>query len=108
MSFGPIPPSTVLVGPDGRVTRDWWLFLQELYSRVGGASGASTSDLSESLFEDAGTGEVVAQIADVMRVASVQPPYEPVVVDLLLNELNAVRDQLAESLKPTLSIGPSL
>lgn len=52
------PARIPLVDPrTGMVTREWQRYFEGLYSRVGGAHGDGTSDLSEAAFDDAGTEE---------------------------------------------------
>lgn len=58
-----VPPRVAFVDPrTGMITREWFLFLQGLFLRVGGSLGSSTTDLSLSLFEDAGTSEVDSRL----------------------------------------------
>lgn len=52
------PARIPLVDPQtGLITREWQRYFTGLYQRVGGAQGDSTTDLSESAFDDAGTEE---------------------------------------------------
>jgi len=78
-------------------TRPWFLFFQQIFERVGGTLGQSTSDLGASLFEDAGTSETNATIFSVEQSLSQLPPdsiYQ--LVENLTAELAAQRDILAE------------
>lgn len=78
-------------------TRPWLLFFQQIYERVGGATGASSTDLNSSLFEDAGSGETNALLFAAEQALSQQPPDALVaVVESLLAEVSAQRDQIAE------------
>lgn len=83
------PPQTRIFGKAdarGNVTVDiaWFLFMtQGLYDRVGGALGASTTDLEASAFEDAGIEELkigIYRLADQL--------------DSMTTELNEVRERL--------------
>jgi len=57
------PARIPLVDPrTGMVTREWQRYFEGLYSRVGGAHGDGTSDLSEAAFDDAGTEEQEAAL----------------------------------------------
>ena len=86
-------------------TRPWLLFFQQIYERVGGATGASSSDLSTSLFEDAGSGETNALLFSVEQALSQSPQSELLlVVESLASELAAQREQIAELTKELDSI----
>ena len=57
------PARIPLVDPKtGLITREWQRYFAGLYQRVGGAQGDSTTDLSESAFDDAGTEEMEAAL----------------------------------------------
>ena len=79
-------------------TRPWFLFFQQIYERVGGATGASSGDLSASLFEDAGNAETNAMLFSVERSLFQQPPMAAlqVAVETLTAEVASQRDQIAE------------
>lgn len=55
-------------------TRPWFLFLQAVYERIGGAISPSTTDLAEDLFEDAGTSETNAVLFDLEKTVFQDPP----------------------------------
>lgn len=85
----------------GLMAREWYLFFQQIFLRVGGTSGQSNDDLLQGIPEGVGAAEllnlqIVADIA-----ASSQPPAYPsaAAFDDLLGELRAVREQLAETNK---------
>ena len=57
------PARIPLVDPKtGLITREWQQYFTGMYQRVGGAQGDSTTDLSESAFDDAGTEEQEAAL----------------------------------------------
>lgn len=111
-----VPPRVPFTDPEtGVLTRAGNLFLQGIYARVGGATGPSTTDLSASLFEDAGSSETNALLFSAEQAAGqwppgaqsalfeqlpTDPPNEPIPnVDQLQAELAAMRDQIAEIVK---------
>jgi hypothetical protein len=58
-----IPLASVIVGGaqyDAQINPEWLRYMQGLFDRAGGTSGPSTSDLSESAYDDAGTEETKA------------------------------------------------
>lgn len=87
-------------------TRPWFLFFQQLYARVGGPNGASTSDNEASALEDAGSSETQQMIFTARQDAAQQPPIALLLqaVDDLTAELSAQRDQIAELTKELDSI----
>lgn len=95
-----IPPRVPMVDSNGNVTREWYLFLQGVFDRVGGADGVSTSDLSASAFEDAGIEETKAMLFSSTFALSQNPPaqYDQIVADLQA-ELSSQRDLIAELTK---------
>lgn len=93
-----IPPRVLLVTPDGMISREWYLFFQSVFDRIGGSTGSSTNDLSLSLFEDAGTSEtnssIFQAVQDTAQTAAFVP-QEQFDATTLLNTLNALREQVA-------------
>jgi hypothetical protein len=95
-----IPPRVSLVDPrTGLISREWFLFFQGVYERIGGADGSSTSDLSNSLFEDAGSSETNALLFNLADETKQNPPYEAYVVEALTTELNGLRELVSELTK---------
>lgn len=92
-----VPPRGPFVDPaTGTLTRTADLFLRGLYSRAGGASGDSTTDLSASAFDDAGTEEQEAALYALADAAGQHPP--PCVAqaaDDLCAEVAHLREELA-------------
>ena len=93
-----VPPRVQLVDPrTGMISREWYLFFQGVFNRVGGAGGASTLDLEVSLFEDAGTSETNATIFELEQAINQSPLSFPVTAyDTLQAELSELRDTVAE------------
>lgn len=111
-----VPPRVPLTDPlSGFITREWYLFLQGVFIRIGGATGASTSDLSASMFEDAGVEETKATLFRATQDSGQVPPTLPALPvddpllpaafpgiaadDPLLATVLALRDQVAELTK---------
>lgn len=93
-----IPPRVPLIDQrTGLITREWYLFFQGVFDRIGGANGPSTTDLSSSLFEDAGSGETNALLFTAEQAFSQIPPMlDSAPVEILLAELAELRDQVSE------------
>lgn len=109
-----VPPRVAMVDPrTGLISREWYLFFQGVFDRIGGSTGPSTGDNFESLFEDAGNSETNAALFSaeqgLQQLPIVEPPtvdqldraprYEDYTVDVLLAEISGLRDQVAELAK---------
>lgn len=95
-----VPPRVPLADPrTGLISREWYLFFQGVYNRIGGADGPSTTDVSGSLFEDAGSGETNAMLFTLEDEVKQSPSYEQYVVEGLTTELNGLRELVAELIK---------
>jgi hypothetical protein len=109
-----IPPRVQLTDPrTGMISREWYLFFQGVFDRIGGATGASTPDIVASLFEDAGSSETNAMLFEVEQATGqyplpfvqdipqdVSPPYVPLLpIDNITAELSALQDRVAELVK---------
>ena len=97
-----VPPRVPLTDPaTGTITREWYLFLQGVFIRIGGSTGASIPDVAASMFEDAGTGETNALLFNVQQAVNQNPPYPDLqqAVDALENQVAQQRDAIAEVLK---------
>ena len=97
-----VPPRVAFTDPrTGFITREWYLFLQGVFDRIGGSTGESMTDLAVAQFEDAGIEELKASLfASVQDSAQAPPavalmPYE----DLLLMRIDGLQDQIAEMTK---------
>lgn len=103
------PPRVPLVDVrTGQITREWLLFFQGVYARVGGPLGSSTTDLDASAFDDAGTEELEAAVyalADELQQGPprtdapppdpLQPPAAaPPPADEPANDLAALREEV--------------
>lgn len=110
-----VPPRVALVDPrTGMIAREWYLFFQGLFIRVGGADGMGTSELEASLFEDAGSSETNAMLfmleQDTGQVPPAQqstpdptldqsPPRYLDAVDTLTTELSELQARVTELVK---------
>jgi hypothetical protein len=95
-----MPPRVALTDPrTGLISREWYLFFQGVYDRIGGANGASIPDVTASLFEDAGSGETNAMLFTVEDAVKQSPSYEHYVEQTVAAELSGLRDQVAEMAK---------
>jgi hypothetical protein len=96
-----IAPRIAFTDPNtGELTRAGVMFLQQVFDRVGGATGASTTDLAESLFEDAGSGETNATMFAIEQTLSQLPVVQPLTtLDQLQSELNVLRELVIELTK---------
>ena len=102
-----VPPRVPLTDPDtGTITREWYLFLQGVFIRIGGSTGSSIPDVSASMFEDAGTGETNSLLFNFQQASSQNPPYPDLqqAVEALENQVAQQREQLAEFFKELQSI----
>lgn len=119
-----VPPRVPITDPrTGIISREWYLFLQGVFTRIGGPGGNSTTDLSASLFEDAGSSETNATLFGVEQDAGQRPPHthtpESVLgqapaqccgnlPDNVLAELSALRDTVSELSRELDSIKQSI
>jgi hypothetical protein len=92
-----VPPRVAMVDPrTGLITREWYLFLQGLFYRVGGSNGPSTPDISNSLFEDAGSGETNSMLFALEQDYGQRPlPETARSIEDLTAEVSSLREQLA-------------
>lgn len=93
-----VPPRVPLIDSrTGLISREWFLFFQGVFERIGGATGPSTTDISSSLFEDAGSGETNSLLFALDRSLN-QVPVPPAIiaVDQLLAEISEMRDTISE------------
>ncbi|UOF78615.1 hypothetical protein [Bacteriophage sp.] len=95
-----VPPRVAITDPrTGLISREWYLFFQGVFNRIGGATGPSTTDVSSSLFEDAGSGETNAMLFTLENELKQTPQYEQYVSEALTIELNGLRELVAELTK---------
>lgn len=92
-----IPPRVPLLDVrTGLISREWYLFFQGVFDRIGGANGPSVFDLSASLFEDAGSSETNAQLFSVEQALNQLPQQALTPIDVLQAEMSELREQVAE------------
>lgn len=114
-----VPPRVSLVDPKtGMVSREWYLFFQGVFNRVGGASGESTTDIVASLFEDAGSSETNAMVFGLEQVVGqysvptlvdapqdISPAAQQLTqIDNITAELSTLQDRMTELVKELDSI----
>jgi hypothetical protein len=96
------------------ISREWYLFFQGVFNRVGGADGVGTSELEASLFEDAGSSETNAMLFALEQDTGQVPPMQQGTpdsvldqtparyldaVDILTTELSELQARMAELVK---------
>lgn len=93
-----VPPRVALTDPrTGMVSREWYLFFQGVFNRVGGANGPSTEDVSGSLFEDAGSSETNSMLFALDQAFGQQPVNSQTSsVDALQSEICELRAIVTE------------
>ena len=112
LPLNPQPARIPLVDSRGLVTVEWQRFFEALFGRVGGTYGDSTTDLSASAFDDAGTEELegaLYRLADEMRAAPAPVPADAS-PDIITAELHELRERVArlERQVEDLQKGPAL
>lgn len=78
---------------------EWDLFLSRLTERAGGTSGASTPELSEEAFDDAGIDDLKATVYAATDSAGQSPVQMAQEIQQLGTELSGALAQLAELTK---------
>lgn len=110
-----VPPRVPLVTPaTGIISREWYMFFQGVFDRIGGSTGPNMFDLVQALPEDAGLEELKAllyatadsaaqsvqpqpDLFDDALAQSVQP--QPNLLEDALAEIHNLREELAELTK---------
>ncbi len=97
MSTITLPRSDIPLTQDsaGTPSRDWYRWARDVTARVGGVTGASTNDLAESAFEDAGIEEIKALTFAVSDAAG-QVPAAPDVLALLVADNQRLSGEVEE------------
>lgn len=81
-----VPPRVpFLDSRTGLITREWYLFLQGMFIRVGGATGEGSEDFSQDMPADDGTEELKSEVY--------------AYIDAIRQEQMSQRDMLAEIMK---------
>jgi hypothetical protein len=94
----------------GIISREWYLFLQAMFNRVGGSTGQGTDDLLQGIPNELGAAELLALQSTAADAAGQMPPMLPVIAfddqspppipdatfDDLLSELCQAREQVGE------------
>lgn len=96
-----VPPRVPLVDArTGVIAREWYLFLQGLYIRVGGAVAPNNNELDEYLqfdVREADAGELGKRLDDLSTQLSLLPDQSPAVAQLrqITDDLQAIADALS-------------
>lgn len=84
----------------GIISREWYLFLQQMFQRIGGTGGQSTDDILQGVPNELGAAELLALQSSAADAAGQVPVMLPATMfDDLLGELRQARDQVAELMK---------
>lgn len=75
------PQNIQAVDSSGRLTREWVLFLQQVWERQGGAGGQTINELVADLPEDAGIEEMRADLYAIRDESRQLPIIETLVSD---------------------------
>jgi hypothetical protein len=88
---------------NGIFNRTWYLFFQSVFQRIGGATGPSATDLSASMFEDAGGSETNAVLfRSIQDAGQSQQPMIVMTADAwsdLALQVGSLQDQITELTK---------
>lgn len=120
-----VPPRVAIIDSrTGLISREWYLFFQGVFDRIGGPLGEGNADLSASMFEDAGIEEIKAAVYNLAQVFGQDPPIpeaqtvalldqspsQQVLIETvqdLVGQVQELRDQLAEVAKELQAIKQS-
>jgi hypothetical protein len=96
-----VPARVPLIEPGtGFITREWYLFLQGVFERIGGPLGESTTEIVMSGFADAGIEETKATLYELADRLAVQPPAQITLPDDALQaQIAGLQDRIAELTK---------
>lgn len=84
----------------GLMSREWYLFFQAMFLRIGGTSGQSNDDLLQGIPEELGAAELLALQTSASDGAAQAPPViTQAAFNDLLGELHQTRDVVAELTK---------
>lgn len=83
----------------GLMSREWYLFFQAMFFRIGGSTGQSNDDLLQGVPEELGAAELLASQLTAFDAIAQTPTVPAVVVYDTLAEVNVMRDQIAELTK---------
>jgi len=92
-----VPPRVALTDPrTGLISREWFLFFQGVFDRIGGSEGPSNTDNAVSAFEDAGSSETNAMLFKFEDNVNQRPQLDqPIpVYDTLLAEVSELRERV--------------
>jgi hypothetical protein len=97
MTVVTIPRATVPFVGNAPMSPEWYRWARDITQRVGGPTGASSSDLELSQFEDAGIEEAKAQVISVLQELRQMPIVEIMqTVDALEGQVGGLLDQISQ------------
>lgn len=101
-----VPPRVPLTDPrTGLISREWYLFLQGIFIRIGGSQGQSSTDIVQDLADDAGVEEMKATVfANQDAINQLRAEALQATVDQLITEVQEQRDQITELQKSVQSL----
>ena len=109
-----LPPSARVAigtvdGPNGPlsmyISPEWGRYFEVLTKRAGGTTGASTTDLVLSAFEDAGTEELKAEVALLYKSLDQSPKVEQEdKIDVLETQITEAMALIAELRRDVLGL----
>jgi len=84
----------------GIISREWYLFLQQLFNRVGGSSSQTPDDILQGVPNELGAAELLALQSTAADDAGQVPVMLPATMfDDVIAELQQAREQVAELMK---------
>ena len=101
-----VPPRVALTDPKtGVISREWYLFFQGVFLRIGGADSPSIPDIIEAVEADYSVSPTnEAAFAVEQALGQFMLPQQASQADLIVAELSSLRDQVAELTKELNSI----
>lgn len=117
-----VPPRVPFLDKSGFIRREWYLFLQGVFNRIGGTSGQGSDDLMQDMLSGGGSEETKALLFSVTDALNQTPvavqleyqdqQYPPqldqqATLNQLIAEVSAQRDTLAELIKTVQGIQQS-
>ena len=94
-----VPPRIAFTDANGVITREWFMFLQGVFDRIGGATGTGNNTLDEFMqfdVREADAGEINKQLDELRIELSLLPNPTAAVVQLrrITDDLQEIADSL--------------
>lgn len=83
----------------GFVSREWYRFFNQLYTRVGGPEAETPLELAVDMDEDSGSEETKMQLFATAQEFGQLPPQAQERIDTLEQQVAALQAQLTETVK---------